>query len=96
MEELTMLVIRVELWPGGDERFKTVLARAGIGNISNLADVSDYEIVASEGANPLTGTPAWKGRGLLHQHDRRQSVWALVAKAAAWAAVEAEKQETHS
>jgi hypothetical protein len=91
-----MLVIRVELWPGGDERFKTVLARAGIGNVSNLAEVSDYELVASEGANPLTGTPPWKGRVLLHQHDRRQSVWALVAKAAAWAAAEAEKQEKHS
>jgi hypothetical protein len=91
-----MLVIKVELWPGGDERFKTVLARAGIGNVSNLAEVSDYEVAASEGANPLTGTPAWKGRGLLHQHDRRQSVWALVAKAAAWAAAEAEKQERPS
>jgi hypothetical protein len=96
MEQLNMLVIKVELWPGGDERFKTVLARAGIGNVSNLADVSDYEIVANEGANPLTGTPAWKGRGLLHQHDRRQSVWALVAKAAAWAAAGAEKQEKPS
>ena len=88
-----MLVIKVELWPGGDERYKTVLARAGIGNISNLADVSDYEVLASEGANPLTGTPAWKGRGLLQMHDRRQSVWALVAKAAACAAAEADKQD---
>jgi hypothetical protein len=96
MEELRMLVIKVELWPGGDERYKTVLARAGIGNISNLADVSDYEVLASEGKNPLTGTPAWKGRGLLHMHDRRQSVWALVAKAATWAAAEAEKAEKPS
>ena len=88
-----MLVIKVELWPGADERYKTILARASIGNISNLADVSDYEVLGSEGKNPLTGTPAWKGRGLLHQHDRNQSVWALVAKAAAWAAAEADKQE---
>src|ERR1700755_280573 len=96
MEHLNMLVIKVELWPGGDERYKTVLARAGIGNMSNSADVSDYEILASEGATPLTGTPAWKGRGLLHQHDRRRSVWALVAKAAAWPAAKAEKQEKQS
>jgi hypothetical protein len=81
-----MLVIKIELWPGGEEQYKTVIARAGIGNLSALADVSDYEVVASESANPLAGTPAWKGRGLVHQHDRRQSVWALVARAAAWAA----------
>jgi hypothetical protein len=29
-------------------------------------------------------------------HDRRQSVWALVAKAATWAAAEAEKAEKPS
>ncbi|MCK9917339.1 hypothetical protein MXD81_50190 [Microbacteriaceae bacterium K1510] len=79
-------MIKIELWPGGEEQYKTVIARAGIGNMSALADMSDYEVVASESANPLAGTPAWKGRGLVHQHDRRQSVWALVAKAAAWAA----------
>jgi hypothetical protein len=68
---------------------RRTLAKAHIGNLSSLAAASDYQVAASEGANPLTGIPAWTGRGLLHQHDRRQSVWALVAKAAAW---EAEKQ----
>lgn len=68
-----------------------LFSRAGISNISELADVSDYEVVASEGANPVARTPAWKGRGRVCLHDRRQSVWALVAKAAAWAAAEAEK-----
>jgi hypothetical protein len=92
MEKLNMLVIRVEIWPAGDERFKTVLARAGIGNLSSVGDVCDYEVVANEAENSLVGTPAWKSRGLLPQHDRRQSVWAIVAKAAAWAAAEAEKQ----
>ncbi|MCK9918046.1 hypothetical protein MXD81_53790 [Microbacteriaceae bacterium K1510] len=87
-----MLVIKIELWPGGDERFKTVIARAGIGNMSALADISDYEVVASESANALSGAPAWKGRGRIDGHDRRQSVWELVAKAAAWAAAEAEKR----
>jgi hypothetical protein len=96
MEKLKMLVIKVELWPGGHEAMKRTLAKAHIGNVSNLAAVSDYQVSASEGANPIAGTPAWKGRGLLTRHDRNQSVWALVAKAAAWAATEAEKQETHS
>jgi hypothetical protein len=35
-----------------------------------------------EGANPLTGTPARNGNVVLYHHDRRQSVWALLARAA--------------
>jgi hypothetical protein len=53
-----MLVLKVELWPGGDENQKRVLARAGIGDMSELADISDYEVVVSDGANPLAGIPA--------------------------------------
>lgn len=87
-----MLVIKVELWPGGEEQYKTVVARALIGNISDLADTSDYAVSVSEGQNPIAGTPAWKGRGRIDGHDRRQSVWALVEKAASWAAAEANKQ----
>jgi hypothetical protein len=85
-------VIKVELWPGGYEGMKRTLAKAHIGNVSNLADVSDYIVTVSEGANPITGTPAWSARGRVDGHKRQQSVWALVAKAAAWAAAEAEKQ----
>lgn len=50
-----MLVIKIELWPGGEEQYKTVIARAGIGNLSALADVSDYEVVASESASRSRG-----------------------------------------
>jgi hypothetical protein len=86
-----MLVIKVEIWPGGYEGMKRLLAKAHIGNLSNLADTSDYAVGASEGENPITGSPAWKAQGRINGHDRRQSVWSLVAKTAAWAAAEAEK-----
>lgn len=52
-----------------------------IANVSNLADVSDYVVDVMEGANPLTGTPARTASCRVTGHDRRQSVWALVAKA---------------
>jgi hypothetical protein len=85
-----MLRITVDLVPGGVGRPRE-LARAELGNVSDLADRSDYRIAAREGDNPLAERRAWESRGLIAGHDRNQSVWALVAKAAAWAAAEAEK-----
>ena len=86
-----MLRIIVQLVPGGAEQRAHEVARAELGNLSELAPTSDYSISACEGANPLRASAAWDRRGLIVSHDRRQSVWALVAKAASWAATEAEE-----
>ncbi len=81
-----MLRILVELVPGGNEARKREIARATLANISALDDVSDYRIDAWEHANPIAGTDAWDADGVIYGHDRRQSVWRLVARAAVWAA----------
>lgn len=86
-----MLRVTVEIWPGGDETRARVLATADVGNVSDLAETSDYGVRVTEGHNPLTNTPTWSRSGYVFQHDRRTSVWALVAKVAAWAAEEAAK-----
>lgn len=86
-----MLRIRVELVPGGREHLKHEVARAELGNLSHLAARSDYSISASEGPNPTACTEAWASRGNILGHDREQTVWRLVEKAAAWAANESEK-----
>jgi hypothetical protein len=86
-----MLRVTVEIWPGGDETRARSLAIANIANISDLADVSDYAVVVSEGHNPIANTPPWSQRGHVFQHDRRTSVWALIAKVATWATEEATK-----
>ena len=86
-----MLRIIVELVPGGYEPAKRELARAKLGNVSDLAAVSNYVIRAGEGANPLTGTPAWQRTGTIEDHRRDQSVWALVERAAAWCGDQAKK-----
>jgi hypothetical protein len=86
-----MLRVTVEIWPGGDETRARVLATAAVGNVSDLAETSDYDVSVTEGRNPLTNTPPWSRRGYVLQHDRRKSVWALVAKVAMWAAEEAAK-----
>ena len=81
-----MLRITVEIWPGGDKTRASAIAIANVANLSDLADVSDYAVSVSEGHNPVTNNPPWSLRGRIVQHDRKASVWALVAKVAAWAA----------
>ena len=84
-----MLRVTVEIWPGGDNTRARAVAIASVANLSDLADVSDYAVSVTEGHNPVTDTPPWSQRGSIFQHDRRTSVWALVAKVAIWAAKEA-------
>jgi hypothetical protein len=77
-----LLVITIDLVPGGYESYRRTIGSMRIANVSNLADVSDYAVAVMEGANPLTGLPARTASCKVVGHDRRQSVWALLAKAA--------------
>ena len=86
-----MLRVTVEIWPGGDKTRARAVAIANVANVSDLANVSDYAVSVSEGYNPVTNTPPWSQRGQIYEHDRRTSVWALIAKVAVWAAEEAGK-----
>jgi hypothetical protein len=78
-----MLRVIVELVPGGYRPLRRTIASMNIGNMSDLADISDYKIDATEQANQLTGTPSRSATCTVVGHHRRQSVWALIAKAAA-------------
>jgi len=80
-----MLRIIVEIVPGGVGRPRE-LARAELGNVSDLADRSDYVVIAREGANPVADTPPWESRGRISDFNRRQSVWKLVQAASSFAA----------
>src|ERR1700738_2434035 len=76
-----MLRLTIELVPGGFEPLRRPIASMRISNMSDLADCSDYRVETMEAANKVTGDPARNAecRGL--PHDRKQSVWALLAKA---------------
>lgn len=91
-----MLRVIVEIWPGGDKARARTLAIANVANVSDLAEVSDYAVSVSEGHNPVTNIPAWSQHGHVFQHDRKTSVWKLIAKVASWAAKEADKIEKRS
>lgn len=57
------------------------IAQAKVINASALADISDYEVLWSESPEPSLGIPGAGGSARIEGHRRRQSVWALVAKA---------------
>lgn len=80
-----MLLITVELMPGGYGPPRNI-ALMTIANVSDLADRSDYRVEASEVQNNLAGLSQRSIRATVTDHYRRQSVWALIAKAAAAAA----------
>lgn len=89
-----MLRITVEICPGGNESRKFEVAKAEIGNISKLADTSDYVVRVRENDNHVTGAKSWICEGRIDGHPRRSTVWSLVAKVATMAAQEAEKRSS--
>ncbi len=60
---------------------RRTIASMRIANITDLADSSDYRVEAIAAANPVSGDPARNTRCTVFAHDRKQSVWALLAKA---------------
>lgn len=81
-----MLDVVIDLVPGGFKPLRRTIAKMVIANCTNLTDVSTYRVDATEGCNDLAGLPARRMTITIRDHDRRQSVWALIAKAAAAAA----------
>jgi len=89
-----MLRIIVELVPDRRQDMRRELARAHISQLPALAGKFAYSVAvyANEDDNSMAGRSKWESRGMIANHDRNQTVWALVAKVAAWAAVEADKR----
>ena len=78
-----MIVVTIDLVPGGSLPHRRSIGSLYIANFSDLAGVSSYAIDAIEAANPLAGTPARIASCRIDGHIRAQSVWALIARAAA-------------
>lgn len=73
-----MLVVTVELWPGGDPTHAKEIASIEIANISNLSEVSNYTVLAQQAGNPSLGIKPEKVAFTVYDHPRRQSVFALL------------------
>jgi hypothetical protein len=76
-----VLVVTIEIFPGGAQALRRTIATLRIANISYLADVSDYRIVGMQSDNPLTGEPPGIAEFSILAHPRRQRVWALLQRA---------------
>lgn len=80
-----MIVVKVELWPGGDESRKVDLGTAEIANISGLADVSSYSVRLLKGkAYSPNGAGQLYKEGRVDgypRRDRRWGPWELLALA---------------
>jgi hypothetical protein len=81
-----MIRITVEILPNGSEARAREIARMDLENIADHAAAVDYEISASSAADPRSGQPAFVASGMVVSHGHQDSIWALVAKATAWAA----------
>lgn len=69
-----------------------VIAEATATNMSDLADVSDYEIRVIEGEDVKLGIQHLDVRSQIKDHRRKSSVWYLVGKISRLAISTAEKQ----
>jgi len=68
-----------ELIPGGVQGLRRTIGTMCISNLSDLAPLSDYAANVRESYNPLTGTRHRSYTVTVHDRDRHQSVWKLVA-----------------
>lgn len=76
-----MLIVTIDIAPGGSQPLRHTIATLHIANRSELADVSDYRIIGMQSANPLTGEPPGITEFSILAHPRRQRVWALLQRA---------------
>jgi hypothetical protein len=76
-----MIFVAVYLLPGGSEELRRGIAAMAISNMSNLAERSDYRVKLFEAANPIGKTAERSSVVMIHDHDRRESVWSLIEKA---------------
>ena len=71
----------VEVYVGSPNHRKLV-AKSHLYNVSDLADISDYEFISTEYGSVALDIPATEVKGDIKQHKRKQSVWAIVEKLA--------------
>lgn len=76
-----MIVVYVELWPGGDQDRAQPIGSLAIANESNLSLLSNYSFEIDEAPAPALGVEPLKKQGQVLGHNRRQSVWKLIRRA---------------
>jgi hypothetical protein len=79
-----MIVVKLELWPGGDEKRAIDLGKAHIANESNLAEISRYSVKLLKGAAYSAKAGGVYKTGEVPAYprkDKRWGPWELLALA---------------
>lgn len=74
-----MLIVKVEIWPGGFEEGKFEIGRLEAANLSACGEVSSYAIELSDSNGLAGGKPTVAFR--LDGHLRADGAWPLIHKA---------------
>lgn len=69
-----MLLVRVELWPGGDRHRRREVAVLTIANVTELSDVSDYAVVRVDDSGRAEAA-------FVRGHRRADGLWPLISRA---------------
>lgn len=76
-----VILVRAELWPGGDESRCKVVGTLILENITGTADVSSYSVCLDQTGDDASGSPEIDAVFQLHGHRRSDGLWKLVQKA---------------
>ena len=66
----------------GSRNNKKLVADCHAYNVSDLAEISDYEFISTEYGAPHLNIPPSEIKGEVNSHKRNQTVWSLVEKIA--------------
>jgi hypothetical protein len=78
-----MLVVTVEIWPGGDLSGRRTLGQMQIANESGLANVSDYSVAIYQEPSDRLNVEGFDQRLAVTGHARSNGPWKLVYRALA-------------
>jgi hypothetical protein len=70
-----MLVIKVELWPGGNPARAEEIGRIAMANVSSLAEDSNYVFVSKDDRGNTFS-------GMVRNHKRSEGFWKLLTRLA--------------
>lgn len=77
-----MIVIYVELWPGGDQSKARPIGSMGIASVTEPGDLLDnYVVEVDEAPNPTLNIEQLQTKVRVQGHNRNQSVWKLIRRA---------------
>lgn len=77
-----MIVIKVELWPGGVKERRRTIARAEVANIGGDSEIGIYRVSGMEADHSVSGEKAYDRHFRIPAYDRRNSIWSLVGRVA--------------